>query len=127
MTDVFDITGYVSDKFGRKFGMMSATGLVVVFSLLSASVKGVNGNLHSMLAQLSAWRYGRSGSVRILLIVFNRPRFLLGIGIGADYSCGSAAANELSEEQGIAKNARHRWVILATSNLPIDASTWVAI
>src|ERR1700754_4805091 len=98
MTDVFDITGYVSDKFGRKFGMMSATGFVVVFSLLSASIKGVNGSLHSMLAQLAAWRYEHSGSVHIFLIAFNCPRFLLGIGIGADYSCGSAAANELSEE-----------------------------
>jgi len=26
--------GYISDKFGRKFGMMSAAGLVVLFSLL---------------------------------------------------------------------------------------------
>ena len=48
--------GYLSDRVGRKFGMMSATAIVAVFSLLSASIKGVHGNLDSMLAQLIAWR-----------------------------------------------------------------------
>jgi hypothetical protein len=41
--------------------------------------------------------------------------FLLGIGIGAEYPCGSVAASEQSEEEGIAKNAQHRWFALATS------------
>jgi MFS family permease len=50
-------TGYISDKIGRKFGMMTATGIVALFSLLSATIKGVNGDLHSMLSQLAAWRY----------------------------------------------------------------------
>jgi len=91
--------GYISDKVGRKFGMMTATGIVALFSLLSATVKGVHGDLHSMLAQLAAWR------------------FLIGIGIGAEYPCGSVAASEQSEEPGISKNAQHRWFALATNTM----------
>jgi MFS family permease len=44
-----------------------------------------------------------------------RARFLLGIGVGAEYPCGSVAASEQSEEDGISKNAQHRWFALATS------------
>ena len=44
--------------------------------------------------------------------------FLLGIGVGAEYPCGSVAASEQSEEEGIAKNAQHRWFALATSAKP---------
>ena len=40
---------------------------------------------------------------------------LLGIGVGAEYPCGSVAASEQSEEEGVAKNAQHRWFALATS------------
>lgn len=42
-------------------------------------------------------------------------RFLLGIGIGAEYPCGSVSASEQSEEQHINKKAQHRWFALATS------------
>ena len=42
-------------------------------------------------------------------------RFLLGIGIGAEYPCGSVAASEQTEEEGIEKNAQNRWFALATS------------
>lgn len=49
-------SGYLSDKVGRKFGMMTATGIVALFSFLSATIHGVNGSLPSMLAQLAAWR-----------------------------------------------------------------------
>jgi hypothetical protein len=41
--------------------------------------------------------------------------FLLGIGVGAEYPCGSVAASEQSEGEGIAKNAQNRWFALATS------------
>ena len=50
--------------------------------------------------------------------------FLLGIGVGAEYPCGSVAASEQSEEEGIAKNAQHRWFALATSAKPSLASPW---
>jgi len=91
--------GYLSDKFGRKFGMMTATGIVAVFSGLSAASSGANHSLGGMLAMLSACR------------------FLLGIGVGAEYPCGSVAASEQSEEKGISKNAQHRWFALATNSM----------
>ncbi|KAI0346084.1 MFS Git1p-related glycerophosphoinositol and glycerophosphocholine permease [Trametopsis cervina] len=91
--------GYLSDKLGRKFGMMMATGFVAFFSLLSAASSGAHHSLGGMLAMLSACR------------------FLLGIGIGAEYSCGSVAASEQSEEDGVARNAQHRWLALATNSV----------
>lgn len=41
--------------------------------------------------------------------------FLLGIGVGAEYPCGSVAASEQSEEAGVSQKAQHRWFALATS------------
>ncbi|KAI0787864.1 metabolite transporter, partial [Fomes fomentarius] len=91
--------GYLSDKLGRKFGMMTATVIVAVFSALSAASSGAHHSVHGMLAMLSACR------------------FLLGIGVGAEYPCGSVAASEQSEEPGINKNAQHRWFALATNTM----------
>jgi MFS family permease len=43
--------GYISDKVGRKTGMMAATGIVAFFSLLSAGSAGHGlGGLFAMLA-----------------------------------------------------------------------------
>ncbi|OJA16409.1 hypothetical protein AZE42_05503 [Rhizopogon vesiculosus] len=84
--------GYLSDK-------MSATGIVALFSGLSAASSGANHSLGGMLAMLSACR------------------FLLGIGVGAEYPCGSVSASEQSEEEGIATNAQHRWLVLATNSM----------
>ncbi|EIN09771.1 MFS general substrate transporter [Punctularia strigosozonata HHB-11173 SS5] len=89
--------GYLSDKMGRKFGMMTATGIVAFFSALSAGSSGTN--LHGLVAMLAVCR------------------FFLGIGVGAEYPCGSVAASEQSEEPGIAKNAQHRWFALATNTM----------
>ncbi|KAI0690379.1 major facilitator superfamily domain-containing protein [Cytidiella melzeri] len=91
--------GYLSDKVGRKFGMMAATGIVAFFSLLSSASEGAGHSLGGTLAMLSACR------------------FLLGIGIGAEYPCGSVAASEQSEESGVAKNSQHRWFALATNSM----------
>ncbi|KAG8745140.1 hypothetical protein FRC10_008752 [Ceratobasidium sp. 414] len=91
--------GYLSDKVGRKFGMMSATVIVAVFSFLSACSSGAHGSIGGMLAMLSACR------------------FLLGIGVGAEYPSGSVAASEQSEEEGISKGAQHRWFALATNTM----------
>ncbi|KAH0585110.1 hypothetical protein H2248_008371 [Termitomyces sp. 'cryptogamus'] len=93
------IFGYLSDKIGRKFGMMSATGIVALFSGLSAASSGIHGSIDGLLAMLSAMR------------------FLLGIGIGAEYPCGSVSASEQTEQPGISKRAQHRWFALATNTM----------
>jgi MFS family permease len=76
---------------------MLATGIVAFFSALSAGSSGTN--LRGLLAMLAVCR------------------FFLGIGVGAEYPCGSVAASEQSEEPGIAKNAQHRWFALATNTM----------
>ncbi|KAL4252261.1 major facilitator superfamily protein [Abortiporus biennis] len=91
--------GYLSDKMGRKSGMMIATGIVGFFSVISAVSFGAHHSFSGMLAMLGACR------------------FLLGIGLGAEYPCGSVAASEQSEEEGIQKNAQHRWFVLATTTM----------
>ncbi|KAF8874002.1 major facilitator superfamily domain-containing protein [Infundibulicybe gibba] len=54
---------------------------------------------------------------RGLLSMLSAMRFLLGIGVGAEYPCGSVSASEQSEEPGISKNAQHRWFALATNSM----------
>lgn len=94
---------------------MTATGIVALFSALSAASSGAHGSIGGLLSMLSAMRY-------VLPPVLLRRQdskatsFLLGIGVGAEYPCGSVSAAEQSEEPGIAKNAQHRWVALATSS-----------
>lgn len=101
------VFGYLSDKIGRKFGMMTATGIVAFFSLLSAASSGAHNSLGGTLSMLIACR------------------FLLGIGVGAEYPCGSVAASEQSEGDAVAKNAQNRWFALAT-NCMIDVGFVVA-
>ena len=50
------VFGWISDKIGRKTGMMTATGIVALFSVLSAASFGANGNIYGLFAALSAWR-----------------------------------------------------------------------
>lgn len=93
---------------------MAATGIVALFSGLSAASSGAHHSVGGMLAMLSACR-----SVLYISPVYSsdlfRRRFLLGIGVGAEYPCGSVSASEQSEESTISKNAQHRWFALATS------------
>ena len=51
------VFGYFSDKLGRKFGMVSATIIVVVFSILSAGAYGAVASTDGMLAALAAYRF----------------------------------------------------------------------
>ncbi|KIY72410.1 MFS Git1p-related glycerophosphoinositol and glycerophosphocholine permease [Cylindrobasidium torrendii FP15055 ss-10] len=93
------VFGFLSDKIGRKFGMMLAAGIVALFSGLSAASSGAHHSVGGMLAMLSTMR------------------FFLGIGVGAEYPCGSVAASENSEEANISKRAQHRWFQLATNSM----------
>lgn len=48
--------GFISDRVGRKFGMMTATLIVALFSALSAASKGAGGSVVGTLQALSAYR-----------------------------------------------------------------------
>jgi len=91
--------GYLSDKIGRKFGMMTASGIILVFSGLSSASAGAHDSVNGLLNMLSVMR------------------FFLGIGLGAEYPCGSVSASEQSEEPAIHKGAWHRWLALATNSM----------
>lgn len=93
---------------------MTAAGIVTVFSGLSAASKGANGSVGGTLAMLGAMRY-ISLILSVLQDLTSFIRFLLGIGVGAEYPCGSVSASEQTEEPGISKNAQNRWFALATS------------
>ena len=93
---------------------MAATGIVALFSGLSAASSGAHGSVNGLLNMLSAMRcvFFFLNLSSVLRMTF---RFLLGIGVGAEYPCGSVSASEQSEEPGISKRAQHRWFALATS------------
>jgi MFS family permease len=137
------IFGWISDKIGRKFGMVRTTSdtsdvhLRMGSSLLRCSLP------ESLLSFLPSLRrrpaliivptasllcsvhVGKSADdVTPLEADSTGNSFLLGIGVGAEYPCGSVAASEQSEEEGIAKNAQHRWFALATSAKSSLASPW---
>ncbi|KAG6919872.1 hypothetical protein DXG01_015580 [Tephrocybe rancida] len=79
--------------------MLTSSGIILVFSGLSAASSGAKGNTSGLLNMLIT------------------TRFFLGIGLGAEYPCGSVSAAEQSEEKVIGKNAWHRWLALATNTM----------
>ncbi|KAI6133564.1 major facilitator superfamily domain-containing protein [Pisolithus croceorrhizus] len=99
--------GWISDKVGRKAGMLSAASIVGAFSALSAGSVGVKNSV--------------GGTIAFLCVC----RFIIGIGVGAEYPCGSVSASEQTEQEGIAKNAQHRWLVLATNTM-IDVGFVIA-
>jgi MFS family permease len=134
------IFGWISDKIGRKFGMVRAiSGTCDAHLRMSLSLPRCSllESLHSFLASLRrrpaltivppacllcSVHVGKSTDDVTVHLTANLTSawysFLLGIGVGAEYPCGSVAASEQSEEEGIAKNAQHRWFALATSAEP---------
>lgn len=93
---------------------MTAAGIVTLFSGLSAASSGAHGSVGGLLSMLSAMRYVIMSSLFYPQLTYNHS-FLLGIGVGAEYPCGSVSASEQSEEPGISKGAQNRWFALATS------------
>ncbi|ODN74417.1 hypothetical protein, variant [Cryptococcus amylolentus CBS 6039] len=93
--------GWISDKIGRKFGMLLCTGIVFVFSALQAASKGP----------------GAQGTINALIAY----RFLVGIGIGGEYPTGSVAAAENTEDPDIPKKTQQRLFVLSTNSM-IDAA-----
>ncbi|CED82334.1 Inorganic phosphate transporter [Phaffia rhodozyma] len=93
------VFGVISDRIGRKAGMLVATVIIFVFTALTAGAKGAGGSVPGMLKALIAYR------------------FLTGIGIGAEYPSGSVAASENSEAKGVPKMRRQMMFQLATSSM----------
>nr|NP_595141.1 putative glycerophosphodiester transporter [Schizosaccharomyces pombe]O94342.1 RecName: Full=Probable metabolite transport protein C1271.09 [Schizosaccharomyces pombe 972h-]CAA22199.1 glycerophosphodiester transporter (predicted) [Schizosaccharomyces pombe] len=86
--------GWYSDRFGRKNGMITATIILIVSTALCTGAYGYKGSINGMLSALIAYR------------------FFLGIGIGAEYPCGSVAASESSNE--LKSGLRHAAFIVVT-------------
>ena len=101
---------------------MSATIIVALFSFLSACSAGAHGSVGGLLTMLSVMRcavfesYDADYSDTPL-------SFFLGIGVGAEYPCGSVSASEQSEEPAISKKAQNRWFALATSMCTVNFFT----
>ncbi|KXS16725.1 MFS general substrate transporter [Gonapodya prolifera JEL478] len=89
--------GYLSDRVGRKPGMIFAAAWLALFSLLSGIAYGGRD-------PTTLWK---------LLIAY---RFLLGFGIGAEYPAGSIAASENTEDEGIHKGNQQKLLVLATNS-----------
>ncbi|BGP02934.1 hypothetical protein RTBOTA2_005793 [Rhodotorula toruloides] len=99
--------GYLVDRYGRKFGMLAASAIMIVGSALCAGAYGAGGSITGMLQALIAWR------------------FLTGIGIGAEYPAGSVACSESTENPGVKGRIQHMLFVLAT-NCMIDVGFVVA-
>ncbi|KDN50397.1 MFS general substrate transporter [Tilletiaria anomala UBC 951] len=93
--------GVLADVVGRKFGMIFASLWLTLWSILAAGAWGANGNTGGLFAALIAYR------------------FLIGIGIGAEYPAGSVAASENTEAEGVSKKRQQMYFSLAT-NTAID-------
>ncbi|EPX73386.1 glycerophosphodiester transporter [Schizosaccharomyces octosporus yFS286] len=88
--------GWYSDFFGRKNGMITATLLLIMSTALCAGAYGYHGSINGMLSALIVYR------------------FFLGVGIGAEYPCGSVAASENSSLMNTGK--RHGSFIFVTGS-----------
>ncbi|EPY52266.1 glycerophosphodiester transporter [Schizosaccharomyces cryophilus OY26] len=91
--------GWYSDFFGRKNGMITATLILIISTALCAGAYGYHGSISGMLSALIAYR------------------FFLGIGIGAEYPCGSVAASENSNQM---KSGRRHGSFIFVTNAAVD-------
>lgn len=91
------IFGLVSDRIGRKVGMVFCSLWLVLFSILIAGSWGAGGSVGGLFAALQAYR------------------FLLGIGIGGEYPSGSVASAEGTESKGVNPKRTQSLFIFATS------------
>lgn len=92
--------GFVADYYSRKSGMIAATCILILFTILCSGAWGAGGSIYGMLTALTAYR------------------FFLGIGIGAEYPAGSTSTAEASNDLG--KGKRNRWFVFFT-NFMIDS------
>ncbi|EPX71677.1 glycerophosphodiester transporter [Schizosaccharomyces octosporus yFS286] len=86
--------GVFSDALGRKAGMVASSAFLVVATALCTGAYGYHGSISGMMQALIAYR------------------FFLGIGIGAEFVCGSISASESSTE--IRSGLRHALFVIVT-------------
>lgn len=93
------VFGVLSDRIGRKFGMLFASVWLSLWSVIAAGAYGAGGSINGMFAALEAYR------------------FLLGIAIGAEYPAGSVAASENTEGAGVNPRRQQMYFVLATNTM----------
>jgi MFS family permease len=93
------VFGVLSDRIGRKFGMIFASLWLALFSVLIAGAWGAGGSTGGLFAALEAYR------------------FLLGIAIGAEYPAGSVACSENTESAGVNPKRQQMYFVLATNTM----------
>lgn len=91
--------GYFVDRYGRKWGMLAASTIMIIGSALCAGAYGYHGSVQGMFAALIVYR------------------LLTGIGIGAEYPSGSVAASENTENPGVPRRWQHGLFVLATNSM----------
>ncbi|KAK9899730.1 MFS general substrate transporter [Cystobasidium minutum MCA 4210] len=93
------VFGYLVDRYGRRPGMIFASLWLALFSLISGVAYGAGGSIQGLFTALIAYR------------------FLLGIGIGAEYPAGTVACAENTEDPGVNKKHQQKLVILSTNTM----------
>ncbi|GAA5992147.1 hypothetical protein JCM10908_001788 [Rhodotorula pacifica] len=99
--------GFFVDRYGRKYGMLAASMIMIVGSALCAGAYGAGGSIDGMFAALIVYR------------------LITGIGIGAEYPSGSVACSESTENVGVPARWQHGLFVLATNSM-IDIGFVVA-
>lgn len=103
--------GYISDRVSRKGGMLTATVMLIVFSLLCA---------------VGTW--GKNGSPEGLFAALTTFRFFLGIAIGAEYPTSSVIASEFANQLPPGKRNRYFcWFTNAMIDLGYVVSAFVPL
>ncbi|KAJ3069138.1 hypothetical protein HDU98_007803 [Podochytrium sp. JEL0797] len=92
------VFGYMSDKWSRTNTLMLSTSILILFTL----------------AATCSYSGSDPSGMFTMLIAF---RFFVGIGVGGEYPCGSAAAAEAAK--GLKSGTRHTWLAMVT-NVAID-------
>ncbi|GAA6046729.1 hypothetical protein JCM3770_003138 [Rhodotorula araucariae] len=91
--------GYFVDRYGRKYGMLASSCIMIVGSALCAGAYGAGGSTQGMFAALIVYR------------------FITGIGIGGEYPSGSVASSESTAEEGIINRIRGMLFVLSTNTM----------
>ncbi|WBW70790.1 glycerophosphodiester transporter [Schizosaccharomyces osmophilus] len=91
--------GVFSDVLGRKAGMITSTVILIIATALCAGAYGYHGSINGMMQAMIAYR------------------FFLGIGVGAEFVCGSISASESSAE--IRSGIRHAIFVIVTDTATV--------